>query len=182
MIYGKYNNGSSDIVFAYYGEVLTIVTYQDWEMSVKVRKLWSDNHAVLFPADVGTLSAGNTDIWQEISINLYILMRICNKHYSFRSIVSLTAGLMCFIHFKMSINVQVMPQMYILLTGNLPCLSRVRRKQQIKERPADKQWVIHLCLMASVVSSFRFWQNHKLIWYKTKVNSLFVISFFAWTL
>ena len=62
MIYGKYNNGSSDIVFAYYGEVLTIVTYQDWEMSVKVRKLLSDNHAVLFPADVGTLSAGNTDI------------------------------------------------------------------------------------------------------------------------
>ena len=138
--------------------------------------------AVFSPADVGTLSAGNTDIWQEISINLYILMRICDKHYSFRSIVSLTAGLMCFIHFKMSINVQVMPQMYILLTGNLPCLSRVRRKQQIKERPADKQWVIHLCLMASVVSSFRFWQNHKLIWYKTKVNSLFVISFFAWTL
>ena len=25
--------------------------------------------------------------------------------------------------------------MYILLTGNLPYLSRVRRKQQIKERP-----------------------------------------------
>ena len=30
-----------------------------------------------------------------------------------------------------------MPQMYILLTENLPCLSCVRRKQQIKERPAD---------------------------------------------
>ena len=57
------------------------------------------------------------------------------KHYSFQSIVSITAGLMCFIHFKMSINVQVMPQMYILLTGNLPCLSCVRRKQQIKECP-----------------------------------------------
>ena len=33
----------------------------------------------------------------------------------------------------MSINVQVMLQMYILLTGNLSCLSCVRRKQQIKE-------------------------------------------------
>ena len=28
------------------------------------------NQAVFFPADVGTLSAGNTDIWQEISMNL----------------------------------------------------------------------------------------------------------------
>ena len=43
-------------------------------------------------------------------MNLYILMRICNKHYSFPSTVSLTAGLMCFIHFRMSINVQVMKQ------------------------------------------------------------------------
>ena len=62
-------------------------------------------------------------------------MRICNKHYSFPSTVSLTAGLMCFKHFKMSINLQGMPQMYFLLTGNLPCLSRVRRKQQIKKHP-----------------------------------------------
>ena len=68
-------------------------------------------------------------------MNLYILMIICNKHYSFPSTVSLTAGLMCFKHFKMSINLQGMPQMYFLLTGNLPCLLRVRRKQQIKERP-----------------------------------------------
>ena len=66
-------------------------------------------------------------IKQEIHISdwkypyLYILMRICNKHYSFPSAVSLTAALMCFIHFKMLINTQVMPQMYIFLTGNLPC-------------------------------------------------------------
>ena len=69
-------------------------------------------------------------------MNLYILMRICNKHYSFPSTESLTSGLMSFMHFKMSINVQVMPQMYIFLAGNLSTLSRVRRKQQIKERPA----------------------------------------------
>ena len=42
---------------------------------------------------------------------------------------------MCFIHFRISINVQVMSQMYILITGILLCLSRVRRKQQIKEHP-----------------------------------------------
>ena len=89
------------------------------------------------PADARTLSAGNTNIWQEISMNLYISMRICNKHYSFpSSTVSLTAGLMCFIHFRMSINVQVMPQMSIFLTRSFSTLSRVRRKQQIKEHPA----------------------------------------------
>ena len=43
------------------------------------------------------------------------------KNYSFPSTVSLTAGLMWFMQFKMSINVQVMPQMYIFLTGNFPC-------------------------------------------------------------
>ena len=70
-------------------------------------------------------------------------MRICNKHYSFPSTVSLTAGLMCFKHFKMSINVQGMPQMYFLLTGNLPCLSRVRRKQQIKKHPGPKSQILN---------------------------------------
>ena len=68
-------------------------------------------------------------------MNLYKLMRICNKHYSFPSTISLTASLMCFIHFRMSINVQVMPQMSIFLTGNFSTLSRVRRKQQIKKHP-----------------------------------------------
>ena len=57
-------------------------------------------------------------------------MRICNGHYSFPPTVSLTAGLMCFRHFKMLIDVQGMPHIYILLTGNLPCLSRVRWKQK----------------------------------------------------
>ena len=94
--------------------------------------------AVLFPADVGTLSAGNTDIWQEILINLYILMTICNKLYSFPSTVSLTVGLMCFIHFKMSTNVQVVPQTHILSHRKFSTLSRDRRNQQIKERPGWK--------------------------------------------
>ena len=62
-------------------------------------------------------------------------MIICNKHYIFPSTVSLAAVLMCFIHFKMAINVQVMPQIYIFLTGNLSMVSRVHRKQQVKEHP-----------------------------------------------
>ena len=37
----------------------------------------------------------------------------------------------------MSINVQGIPQKYFLLTGNLSRLSRVRRKQQIKEHPEE---------------------------------------------
>ena len=110
-----------------------------WEIARILNTHLYVDQAVLFPADVGTLSAGNADIWQEISMNLYKLIRICNKHYSFPSTVSLTASLMCFIHFRMSINVnvQVMPQMYIFLTGNFSTLSRVRRKQQINKRPAN---------------------------------------------
>ena len=69
-------------------------------------------------------------------------MRICNKHYCFPSTLSLTGGLMCFIHFKMAIYVQGMPQMYILITGNLLCLSRVRRKQQIKEHPVKLAFIL----------------------------------------
>ena len=65
---------------------------------------------------------------------------------------------MCFIHFKMSINVQVMPKMYILLTGNLPCLPRVRRKQQIKERPGGWFQMKIMPLRGPILQATRYYK------------------------
>ena len=63
---------------------------------------------------------------------------------------------MCFIHFKISINVEVMPKMYILLTVNLPFLSRVRRKQQIKERPATNHALMNDPVQSNHLSMYIF--------------------------
>ena len=68
--------------------------------------------------DAGAMSAGNTDLWQEICMIYIIVYILCIKFHSFQSNVPCTACYKIYLHFQRVDQCESHAKMYNFLTGN----------------------------------------------------------------